>query len=268
MNPLALIQAGLAIPQGIFGTVQYLNAVNQAKSNVRPTYNIDPAYQNQIDLLTANYGLPQSALNSYYNQAGQGATQGLSAIMANGGNPNMIADLINKQNQNFQDVMVKDALAKKADLSGIIGAQMDLAEQNDKAFQINKFAPFADKSQAIAQQKAAGLSNINSFFNTLSSSVANGMTGGLYDQKVTDTTKITPTTSGVDYSQIIKMLPQNQSGFQNYSQSAPNMNLGGNNFMNYGLPNYSFNAPLFGGGQQQQQAFIPDFSFYQSLFNR
>lgn len=264
MNPLALLQAGLAVPQAIFGTWQYLNAVKQAKNNVRPEYNIDPAYQNQIDLLTANYGLPQSALNSYYNQAGQGATQGIGAILSNGGNGNMIADLVGQQNRNFQDVLVKDALAKKSDLSGIIGAQIALADQKDKAFQINEYAPFADKSQAIAQQKNAGLQNINSFFNTASSSVANGLTGGLYDQKVTDTTKITPTSSGVDYSQIIKMLPQNQTGFQNYSGQVPNMNLGGNNFMNYGLPNYSFNAPLFGG--QQQQPFIPDFSFYQSLF--
>lgn len=260
----ALLQAGLAVPQAIFGTWQYLNAIKQAKSNIRPEYNIDPAYQNQIDLLTANYGLPQSALNSYYNQAGQGAAQGINAILANGGNPNMIAQLINQQNRNFQDVLVKDALAKKADLSGIIGAQLQLAGEKDKAFQINEFAPYADKSQAIAQQKNAGLQNINSFFNTASSSVANGLTGGLYDSKVTDTTKITPTTTGVDYSQIIKMLQPN-TGFQNYSQPSPNMNLGQNNFMNYGLPNYSFNAPLF-GGQQQQQPFMPDFSFYQSLF--
>lgn len=263
INPLSLIQAGLALPQAIFGTWQYLNAVKQAKNNVRPEYNIDPAFQNQIDLLTANYGLPQSALASFYNQAGQGATQGINAILSAGGNPNMIAGLINQQNRNFQDVLVKDALAKKADLTGIINAQLQLAGEKDKAFQINKFAPYADSAQAIAQQKNAGLQNITGAFNTASSGIGNALTAGLYDSKITDTTKITPTTTGVDYSQIIKMLPQNQSGFQNYSQPASNMNLGMNNFSSYNLPNYYFNTPMF--GQQQQQAFMPDFSFYQSL---
>lgn len=262
MNPLSLIQAGLAIPQAIFGTFQYLNAVNQAKKNIRPTYNIDPAYQNQIDLLTANYGLPQSALSNFYNQAGQGATQGINAILANGGNPNMIADLINKQNQNFQDVLVKDALQKKSDLTGITAAQLQLAEQKDKEFQINKFAPYADKAQAIAQQKNAGLQNITGAFNTASSGIGNALTAGLYNNKVTDTTTVTPTATGVDYSQIIKMLQQ-PTGFQSFSQPAPNMNLGGNNFQNFGLPNFSLNAPMF--GQQQQNPFTPDFSFYQSL---
>lgn len=227
----------------IRGVKNYHQALKGIRKNIRPIYQIDPLYQQNIDLIKSNMGLPQEALDLYYNRVGQGAAAGISAINQGGGNPNNIAELVNNENRQFNEVLVQDALARKNDLNALMQANLQLAEQHDKDFQINKYAPFADKATALARQKLAaeqewGGQQINVQGIVGSAENAFGNT-----EKVAQPTTTTPT-SGVNYAEIARSVPNN--GFSYYQQPAPQMNLGANNSA-YGLQtNYSLYAPLFG----------------------
>lgn len=206
MPPVALLSMLAALPQAGIGIVQYLNAIKNAKKNVRPTYKIDPSYQTAIDTLESNQGLPQSAISQYSQNANNGLTQGISAIEQTGGNGNQISGFVNDADRNFQKVLVQDALTKKNDIGGILTAMNSLAEQKDKAFQINEYSPFADRATAIAQEKNAGLQNIFGSLNSISGGLANAATSKISDttQPTINTTASGAPVNGVDYSAIIR----------------------------------------------------------------
>lgn len=248
--PLAVLQAGL-------GTWQYLNAIHQSKMNQRPLYSINQEYQYNLDLLKSSLGLPQSALNLYYQNTGQQRSQGIDALLAGGGSANQISQFLNQGNRDNQNILAMDAMQRKQDLQGIIGAQTMLANEKDKAWQLNKYAPYADKAQAIAQEKQAGIQNIFGGLNSASGAFATDATSKLADSlsgasgmdKVGATgsaSYITTPNSGVNINQIIKNL-QGQTGFGAMNNQPNNLNFGINN-QQYGLPNYSLYANLFGGG--------------------
>lgn len=134
-------------------------------------------------------------------------------------------------------------------------ANTALADQKDKAFQINELDPFKDTATAIAQQKAAGLQNLQGVANSVSGAFANDATANLYKDLFGTGEKLGTTSpnnqAGTDYASIVKQLMAT-SGFQNAQSPAANMNLGANNFNTVGLPNYSLNAPLFGNQKQSQ----------------
>lgn len=181
--PLPLLAMGIPVAaQAILGAWQTLNAVKQAKKNQRPFYNIDPTFQQNIDILSNTMGLPQETMNLLFNRIGQGTSQGIDAILGAGGNPNQVATILNNQNRSLQDVSSADALQRKQDLNNLINARLMLAGERDKAFQINEYAPFADKAAAISMQKQAGLQNIGGAFNSASGMFANKATMDLAEQ--------------------------------------------------------------------------------------
>lgn len=238
----------VGIVQAVKGTVRgvknYHQAVKGIRANIRPIYEIDPIYQQNIDLIKANMGLPAEALNLFYNRAGQGTAAGINAVNASGGNPNNIATILNNQSRQFQDVLVQDALARKADLNALMQANLNLAEQHDKDFQINKYAPFADKATALAQQKLAAEQEWGGQQINVQGIV--GASENAFGNRETQPRTVQPMqpASGVNYAAISRSVPQN--GFSYYQQPANQMNLGANN-SNYGLmTNYSLYAPLFG----------------------
>jgi hypothetical protein len=203
LSPLAA-ELPIAGAQALLGGFQYLNAINQAKKNIRPTYSIDPSYQYNVDILKNTMGLPQSALDLYYKNIGQNTNQGINGILSSGGNANQIASLVNGQNQNYENIAVQDALQRKQDINGILGAQTALAEQKDKAWQLNFFDPYKDRAQAISAEKTAGLNNIFGGLNSVSGAFANDATSKLADS-------ITTPNSGVNIHQIMQFLKDSQS---------------------------------------------------------
>lgn len=242
------VTLGIAALQAGLGTFQYLNAIKQAKNNTRPFYSIDPAYQNNINLLTNNLGLPSSALDLFYKNIGQNTSNGINAILANGGNGNQIAGVLGNQNQNYEKLAIDDTLQRKQDLAGIIAARLQLAEQRDKAFQINQYAPYADRAAAISNQKAAGIQNIFGGLNSVSGGLANNAisklgqpnnTGAKYGSIGSVSTISTPN-SGVNTNQIAMNLYQQwlQQRQQPLYNGMPNtqLSLPMNNFTNYNYP--------------------------------
>lgn len=213
------------------GTYRYFHAKKQAKKNVRPEYMIDPIYQQNLDTLEGTMGLPPSALEMYYRNAGQAGTAGLSALTQTGGNANQIAQLINNQQRNYQDVLAQDALVAKQDILGINNARLMLAEQNDKNFQLNQLNPYKDRAQAFAAEQAGAYQQIGNALNSASSRVASynteqlikkyGDAGGFDAAKLAamggDTSATTTPNSGVNIYKIYQDLygNQNQSPFMN-----------------------------------------------------
>lgn len=261
MAPLLLAAIPLAA-QAIFGTFQYLSAVKNARKNLRPEYEIDPTFQQNIDFLKNTMGLPQSALELYYNRVGHGTSQGIEALLASGGNANQIATILGNQNRSFQEIALQDALQKKQDIGGIINANLMLAGEKDKAFQINEYAPYSDKAQALSAQKSAGLQNIGGAITGFSSALANNETNKLAEKLLamgTDAQKlgttgevqtITTPNEGVNINKIMQSLMPNRSPFFNQNQmslgnipAAPQINF------NQPAPFNPFNQNLYFGQQ-------------------
>lgn len=258
MSWVSIIVAGTS---AAVGTYRYFHAKKQAQKNVRPDYMIDPIYQQNLNTLENTAGLPPSALEMYYRNAGQSGTAGINAINQGGGNGNLIAQLVNQQQRNYQDVLAQDALVQKQDIAGINNARLMLAEQNDKDFQLNQLNPYKDRAQAYAAEQAGAYAQIGNALNSASSSIANYKTGQLanqYNQGTQfDTAKMaalnggngsntTTPNSGVNIYKLYQDLygNQNQSPFVNQN----NMTIG-----NIGQP------------QQQQNMFNP---YNQNYFNQ
>lgn len=181
--PAAALLAIPALAQAVFGTWQTLNAIKQAKRNVRPEYGqwgLDTARGN-LDILNNTMGLPSAALNMLYNRNGQATSQGIDAILANGGNSNMIAGLIGNQFAANENIGLQDAMIRKQDIGNILNARTNVSNEQDKLFQLNQLNPWKDKALAIYLQKNAGIQNIGGAFNAASSAFATGATNKLAD---------------------------------------------------------------------------------------
>lgn len=229
LNPLEIAgtaQQGFnSATQKFMGVLQLGLAMIEARKNKKPIYQIDPAFQYNIDILKNTMGLPQSALNLYYNSIGKSTNQGINAILGAGGNANQISSLVGNQNQQFQQIAVQDALQKKQDIGGILAAQLALAGEKDKQWQINEYSTWADKAQAIAAQKAAGWRNIGGSANASSGALANTATMKLADDLSGQGTQqpITTPNSGVNTNWLNSWLQQNSPQ------------------LNFGQPNNQFN---------------------------
>lgn len=173
---MSWIAAAIGAASAGLGAYQYLHGKKQAKRNVRPMYNIDPAYQSNIDVLKNTIGLPSSALEFYNRNIGQNTNQNLNAILSLGGTSNDVASLYGNQDEAFERVLIQDALQTKSDLGGINNAKLELAEQRDKQFSLNLFDPYKDKAQAAAEEKNAGIQNIFGGLNTVAGGLANRAT--------------------------------------------------------------------------------------------
>lgn len=242
-----------ALAQAVFGTWQTLNAIKQDKKNVRPPYGnwgLDTARGN-LDILNNTMGLPPAALNMLYNRNGQATSQGIDAILANGGNANQIAGLVGNEYAANENVGLQDAMQRKQDIGNILLARQNVSNEQDKLFQLNQLNPWKDKALAIYLQKQAGLQNIGGSLNAVSAGLATGATnklaeaimkmsegGGNFDAGTSDAGgSVSTPGSGVNINKIYQQLYGNrQSPFINPS----NMTIG-----NIGqAPQYNFNNTL------------------------
>lgn len=240
---LALIGGGLSLLQGGLGAGELAGARKQERRNTFPPYTIQPEFQKMIDLLTGTLGLPSPALNYYYNRAGQAMSGGLNAALAAGASPNTIARIIQGNQSAFEDVLMRDAMQRKQDIGGLAQAQLALAGEKDKAYQINQLDRYKDKAAAIALEKQAGYANIGGAFNTAASFGADYATTKLGAPNLPKA-KDASTPSAVPYADIARYLDTSKiSGMQPSPYDIPNLTLP-NTPSGLNLPQSNFSLPF------------------------
>lgn len=156
MDPLtimAIAQFGLGAIQGLSGLVNRANAT-------RPTYKMPESVKEAVNL--SNF-LRQSDMPGYSNAIQQNnlAASNVLATVQQSGDALLSAPLIQQmQASGARNIAVENMRYKDAANRNYQEALMRKAEYQDREWQINKFAPYADLMRESQNQIGAGTKNI------------------------------------------------------------------------------------------------------------
>lgn len=248
MLPLALI-AGAAIGAGqiAYGAHQKKKAQEAAAANVMPEYKIAPEEQQMLSAAESQAGSGMSDAAAEALRANSDRAQGTSidAILRGGGNVNAIGNLASKTQSGLNQLAIYDDQARLQKLQELQTARARMSANRDKSYQINEYNPWANKSQAIAQQLAGGQNMMMSGINTLGQGILGGL-GSIGGQPKT------PDYNYIPSSPSMGSMPIGQgAGSQPYTPSGvsvPPFEMQGQPFgmMNEGIDN-TRPAPVWNG---------------------
>ena len=179
----ALITAGTtaAISLGT-AAVQNHKAKKIAKANIRPDY--VPSKQiienRNLAASLAGTGLSDSTRINAEQSAERNLSQSLNAILRSGGDGNQIADLYANNNDAMLKLASADAELQRFNISQYLGANSALGQENQTAWQVNEFAPYANNAQLAAQLRANAMQNASQGINSASQGVSNYLLQDLY----------------------------------------------------------------------------------------
>src|SRR6185436_4257285 len=157
---LAAVGVGLAI----YGAVKKSQAEKKAKANLanRPNYQALPEDQSELRLAEsrAGQGMSDAARQAYQNNADRGLAATTNAIMRGGGDANALGSAYDKYQQGIANQSIYDDQVRLANLTNLSNTYSKYnarrSAENDKDFQVNKYAPWADRQQLYTQQIAGG----------------------------------------------------------------------------------------------------------------
>ncbi len=209
---------GLAAVSALYGGIKASQADKAAKNNLanRPVYAPQPEDDSQLNLAESQAGGGMSAAS---RQALLNTTQGntaaaLNASMRSGGNPNAMSSIVDKSQQQLNNVAIYDDEARQAHIGTLLNTYRQYADQRqanaDKRFQINQYAPWADRQQLYSQEKQAGQNMMNTGFSSLGKGLMSFGGGG------SDTPDTTMRDSRGD-----QMAPLQTSGPSSFPAEAP-----------------------------------------------
>lgn len=154
------VGAGLAI----YGAVKKAQAEKAAKANLanRPNYQPVPEDDSELNLAEsqANTGMSDASRQSMQNNAENGLASSENAIMRNGGDANSISAAYDNYQQGIGRNAIYDDQARQQHIQSLLAVQNQYNQQrrsdNDKLFQVNQYAPWADRQQLYSSQIAGG----------------------------------------------------------------------------------------------------------------
>jgi hypothetical protein len=189
MDPMtiaAAAQLGAGLVQGVTGAIQKGKAKRMARANKRPVYEIQkPILDNQSLIESrAGQGLSDAALQTYRQSSERGLTSSIDAILAGGGSVNNIADLYSSFEGGISKMSLIDEEMRTRNVQNLITQNNALAGEQEKAWQINVYAPYADKAQAAAALSKQGTDNIWKGVNSVIGAGTNLATGNLYKKVI------------------------------------------------------------------------------------
>lgn len=173
------IGLGLSLASTVYGGIQSAQAKKAAQNNLnaRPQYQALPEDDSQLNLAQAqaNQGMGAGARQSLLNNS-QGNTAALAnATLMGGGDANAIGNLADKSQQGLNNAAIYDDEARQAHLGTLLSTYRQYAGQRqanaDKEWQVNKYAPWADKQQLLSGQQQAGQNLFSTGLNTLGKSL-------------------------------------------------------------------------------------------------
>lgn len=127
----------------------------------RPQRTTDPniLYNQRMASNIASGGIPQQSLNYYTNNINRSLGAGINAILAGGGDLNMIESLVGGATNNFNQVMAQDAEQKLANQGILMQQNQNVANENQMNWNTNVYQPYLDKYQRAAQMTNSGMTN-------------------------------------------------------------------------------------------------------------
>lgn len=179
--------------QGLLGLVQLAQSAKQkqqanklAAKTIRPDYELaDPIMDNQaLAESRASQGLSDAARTVYESNANRAQTTSIDAILMGGGNINSVADLYDRSQNNFAQLALLEDEVRQKNTQTLVRQNERLAEELDKQFQVNDYAPYMNNVRAIESLRAASAQNFSGALNTIGSAAGNYMLGNIYQKDI------------------------------------------------------------------------------------
>lgn len=188
MDPMlisAAAQAGAGVVQGVTGIIQTAQAKKMAKNNKRPTYKIQQENFNNQELIEsrAGQGLSDAALQVLQQNNQRGLSASLDAVLAGGGSVNNVGDLYGNFSDGVSKMALIDEEMRTRNIQNLIAQNQSMAAEKDKAWQVNVWAPYADKAQAAAVLQKQGSDNIWKGVNSVLGAGQSAAAGGLFKKE-------------------------------------------------------------------------------------
>lgn len=223
------IAAGIGGYQTWKGSQDAAAAQNAANANIMPKYNIPQSeFENQnLAESQATQGISPQAMNAYKSAAQEGLTANATAIQRGGGDVNALAGAGGVYNRGIGQMALYDDQARMQNMANLYKQNQTMSDFKDKQWQLNEYAPWANKAQAIASQLAAANNMENAGLNTLGKTAMSGASilGGMDNE--TDNTKTTTTNPTTTNPAITAPVLTNNSAYSAYpwANLSPNMDM-------------------------------------------
>ena len=179
--PLPLILAGIeaasGLAQGISGLFQSARAKKLASQNVRPVYQIPDEIKANKELaqIYANQGMPSEQMAQAQKGIGRSQAASLAASADKRGGLATIAG-IQDASQNAQaNLAAQSAAMRMQNIRGLMGANAQLAQYRDKAFDYNQAQKYQENAAAARALQAAGTQNIQQGLSGFLSGASTGL---------------------------------------------------------------------------------------------
>lgn len=176
---IAAVGLALAIGMAAKGLSDQKKAKKIAAGNIRPTYSIAPeeTANQEIAQTLAGRGLSGATKQSFRTSAERGLSTSIDAILKGGGDTNQVGQVYGTYNDSMGRLAIADDAQRFDNLKILLDNNRRMAAERDKLFQLNEYAPFADKAQEAAALSAQGQQYINSGINTGFNAVSTYATG-------------------------------------------------------------------------------------------
>ena len=158
--PPMLLQMLPFLAQGISGLFQGGKGVAGLLGSNRPQYSIPAAQQQSLALAQAQAGGDMAGYGQAKSNIGTSTANALGAARESGNPLAAISAIQANQNQAFNNLDTQNAnykVGRQDNLQRALGTQ---GEYQDRAFQMNEFAPYMDKQRESRQLIGSGLSNV------------------------------------------------------------------------------------------------------------
>lgn len=196
------IGLGLSAATAIYGGIKSAQANKLAKNNLanRPKYEPLPEDDSQLNLAEsqANQGMGAGARQALLNNSQNNTAVATNAVLMGGGDANTIGNIVDKSQQGLNNLGIYDDQARQAHIGTLLATYGQYANQRqanaDKKFQINSYAPWADKQQLYSKQQEAGQQLMSQGISSLGKGLMSMNWGG---DNSPDITKSTPTGSNM-----------------------------------------------------------------------
>jgi len=213
---VSAVLAGAGLALAGYGAIKQSQAEKRAKRNLanRPTYTPLPEDDSALNLAEsqAGIGMGARARQQLANQTHRNLATSSNAILMGGVDPNAIAASAERIQNSYNNAAIYDDQARQQHLGMLLNEYNRYANMRqgnaDKSFQINQYAPWADRQQLYAQQIAGGQQTMNSGINIATSSLASmrgagggGFAGRRYPEQISGVQPVSQTQFPVTFSQ-------------------------------------------------------------------
>ncbi len=189
-----IVSAGIGAAAGLAQTVSGI--INSAKAKKiakeleksRPKYEISQLAEDDLALAEselAGGGMSARAESAYNNLNNQQFSSSLGAILRGGGSVNNVADIYGEGQEGRQRLALLNDQMRLQQIKNVMSVRDMYRDEQDKSFEFNEWAPWADKSQANAAAREKAQNQIWGGIGTVANAGINYF-GGKAQEKVYD----------------------------------------------------------------------------------